>query len=104
MYSPRPNPFAPFDRYMNVGFSKISFEQGLTNGRQLVLHLIDGYSIFWEARMSRRFCHWRYCTYVFLVLFLLIPPAWGADDSSLWNEALTKIDSGDLTQAAVDRY
>ena len=46
--------------------------------------------------MCRRFCH---CTRLFLLLFLLIPPAWGVDDSSLWSEALTNIDLGELTQA-----
>ena len=44
----------------------------------------------------------RYLGIVFLLplLILTFSPAWGTDDSTLWNDALTKIDSGDLAQAA----
>ena len=35
-----------------------------------------------------------------ILLLLVVPAAWATDDS-LWNDALTKIDSGDLAQATV---
>ena len=34
-----------------------------------------------------------------ILVLLVTAPAWGVDDSSLWDQALTKIDSGDLMQA-----
>lgn len=49
--------------------------------------------------MLRRYGCSHLCMFPLLLLFLVVPPAWGLDDSDLWNAALTKIDSGDLTQA-----